>query len=503
MTSIAESLAVRAKSNDKIKTLSFPVALVLVYLVMEYARPANPLFIPMAISIILFAKWTLLSQKRWEPQIVCFIALLGAIAVMVPFATNNFSAFLGLRTMAVQLICIAVPMMHFVDTLPRLALVTNTMVGIFTYLGMFAILLGGRGPGGHVGDENDVAIVLITFMPLAIVSAMAAKSQMQKVLFGGAFAIMCAGVVASMSRGGFLGFAAMLGYGFWLSPNKMQIAVIGLVLVVGLALLAPAEYWDEVASIGYEIENEDMNAGTGAMRRVYWGIARQMFYANPFFGVGIGNFSWSAGDYQGSKIEEEAERLFTGQEVHSLYFQVLSELGLAGVVLFALILWFNRRDLREVYASVNHLLRLAKNKLPGRFGALNGLSTEKVAQQDEWPNSKMGHSGWTSVPDNGLDRNAVRDIEHLLYYSRAIEAGLIGFLVSGMFISVFTYPHFWVLTALIISLKHITRDQMRQLQEAKILPGPSTGRMSFGRRERHMHHDPRKASVPANQERRS
>ena len=131
MTSISESIAVRAKSNDKIKTASFPVVLILVYMVMEYARPANPLFIPMAISIILFAKWALVSQKKWEPQMTCFILLLVSIAIMVPFATNNFSAFLGLRTMAIQLICIAVPMMHFVDTLPRLALVTNRGVKVY------------------------------------------------------------------------------------------------------------------------------------------------------------------------------------------------------------------------------------------------------------------------------------------------------------------------------------------------------------------------------------
>jgi hypothetical protein len=309
---------------------------------------------------------------------------------------------------------------------------------------------------------------------------------MQKLLFGGAFGIMALGVAATLSRGGFLGFAAMLGYGFWLSPNKLQIAVIGLVLLVGLALLAPAEYWEEIASIGYEMENEDMHAGTGAMRRVYWGIARQMFYANPLFGVGIGNFSWSAGDYQGSKIEEEAERLFTGQEVHSLYFQVLSELGSAGVVLFGLILWFNRKDLREVYQSANQVVRHAKNRLSGRFGALNGLSAGKVPRRDEAPNSNRGHSSWPPAPANGLDRRVVRDVEHLLYYSRAIEAGLIGFLVSGMFISVFTYPHFWVLTALIVSLKHITRDQIRQLQEATNLPESSTGRVSLRSRQPHL-----------------
>lgn len=441
------------------KTLTLVVGLIVVYLIMEYARPANPLFIPMAISIVLFAKWVALKDKHWDPQVVCFVVLLASIAVMVPFARNTFSALMDFRGMATELMCIAVPVMHFVNTLPRLALVADCLIGVLCYISIFAILSAGRGPGGHVGDENDVAIALVTFMPLALVSAAMAKTTMRRVLSGCAFLIMAAGVVATMSRGGALGLAAMLSYGFWLSPQKMRTALIALVFVIGAAAFAPGEYWAELASIGYEIENQDMNAGTGALRREYWAIARQMFYSNPLFGVGIGNFKWTAGEYQTERQLEQSERVFTGQECHSLYFQVLSEVGLAGMVLFLLILWFNRRDAKYVNAVLEPLLYKENGlAVKGLWAANKSSGTSRGAEGNGTNQMPKAPEGSTSKAEPDVSK--AHDLKHLFYYARAIEAGLIGFCVSGIFLSVFTYPHFWLLTALIVALKRIVQDQI-------------------------------------------
>ena len=59
-------------SAPKVERLGFPFLLILLYLILEYARPANPMKIPMIISIILFFMWTTLPEKNWSPQIICF-----------------------------------------------------------------------------------------------------------------------------------------------------------------------------------------------------------------------------------------------------------------------------------------------------------------------------------------------------------------------------------------------------------------------------------------------
>lgn len=471
-TSVADSSPRRVGLGEKTTAMSLTIGLIMVYMVMEYARPANPLFIPMVIAIILFIQWVQSPHKQWESQIKCYFVLLGVIAVMVPFATNNFSAFMEFRVMVVQLLCVSVPIMHFVNSLPKFALVINTILVSFVYVAAVAIISGGKGPGGHIGDENDVAIALVTFMPFAVVSVILSKSMVKKVLFGVIFGIMAAGVVASMSRGGFLGFAAMLLYGFWLSPQKLRTALIGLILALGLAVLAPEEYWTEMGTIGAEVENQDENAGTGALRRVYWAIARQMFYANPIFGVGVANFKWSVGDYQSDEQFSQVGRIFTGQECHSLYFSVLAELGLSGFVMFLLILWFNRKDLKEVYANTSSYIQQAKTQMLGKGGmfAAQVLKTRIAGGVVVSSGRRFGLADSASVRSSQGD---LHDMERLLYYSHATEAGLIGFLVSGVFLSVFTYPHFWIITALVVSLKHILRKRIEEIEASMGLNSPT------------------------------
>jgi hypothetical protein len=49
-----------------------------------------------------------------------------------------------------------------------------------------------------------------------------------------------------------------------------------------------------------------------------------------------------------------------------------------------------------------------------------------------------------------VDVGAMQEVGHL---SLAMEASLIGYLVSGIFISVFYYPSFWILSAFVVALR--------------------------------------------------
>lgn len=81
--------------QDRSKQIGFPFFLIVVYLFMEYARPANPMHIPMVLSTILLLNWVFIAKKVWNRQIICLLILLAIIAVMGPFAINNYSVFWG------------------------------------------------------------------------------------------------------------------------------------------------------------------------------------------------------------------------------------------------------------------------------------------------------------------------------------------------------------------------------------------------------------------------
>ena len=87
--------------------LGVPFLLLLVWIWFEYARPSNPMGIPLLISATLAIGWLMSKDRRWSRQSTLLCAFLGVMAVGVPTATNTFSAFWSLYGMATVLLCIA------------------------------------------------------------------------------------------------------------------------------------------------------------------------------------------------------------------------------------------------------------------------------------------------------------------------------------------------------------------------------------------------------------
>lgn len=431
-------------------TFSFPMVMYLVYLGMEYMRPPNPMGIPLMISIALVVVWLSQPKKIWATQFYCFFALEAVIAVMGPFAENNYNVFMWFRNLGVLLICIVIPLVHVVNTERRFSVFIEGITVVMVYLGLYAITHGGRGPGGHVGDENDTSLALNSFIPLVFLSMFLAKTVLQRVLYGFAVGIMVLGVAATMSRGGFIGLVAALGYCFFLTPSKGKTLALGFVMVLILIPLAPEKYWDEIASIGTEAGNEDPQKGTGALRREYWQTAREMFKANPIFGVGAGNFQWEVGNYQTPDQFERLGRSLDGQECHSVYFATLAELGGAGFGLFLLIIWYNIQDLNGMLQRKKLLtLHQVGKREPVRSARVNPLFANAAPG---WPR-RLIESVEEPLGNGPIEQS------RLTLYAHGLRGGLLGFLVSGVFLSAFGYPPFWLLTGLIIALKVISTSQ--------------------------------------------
>ncbi|MEQ1847687.1 MAG: O-antigen ligase family protein, partial [Nitrospira sp.] len=412
--------------------------------------PPNPMGIPLVISIALVFVWLSQPKKIWAPQFYCFFALEAVIAVMGPFAENNYNVFMWFRNLGVLLICIVIPLVHVVNTERRFSVFIGGITVVMVYLGLYAITHGGRGPGGHVGDENDTSLALNSFIPLVFLSMFLAKTVLQRILYGLAVGIMVLGVAATMSRGGFIGLVAALGYCFFLTPSKAKTLALGFVMVLILIPLAPDKYWDEIASIGTEAGNEDPRKGTGALRREYWQTAREMFKANPIFGVGAGNFQWEVGNYQTPDQFERLGRSLDGQECQSVYFATLAEIGGAGFGLFLAILWYNVRDLGGMITAKQPLT--SDHKWIGSFDRLAPVKALSVDSAVRLHQSQ-------SVPVEEPARIGSIEQSRLTLYAHGLRGGILGFLVSGIFLSAFGYPPFWLLTGLVVALKVISAPQ--------------------------------------------
>jgi O-antigen ligase len=137
-----------------------------------------------------------------------------------------------------------------------------------------------------------------------------------------------------------------------------------------------------------------------------------MFLSNPIIGVGQENFPWTSQRYEAGKTFNT--RSFAGRAAHSMYFQLFPELGLVGAGILGAMLFYTLRDLRRV---------------------------------DRFSRSYREASG-TSEEENEQIRSA-------FYYACAMEASMIGFLVSSVFISTLYYPSFWVMMAFSVALRNV------------------------------------------------
>ncbi len=401
--------------------LGVPFFLLLLYPVFDYGRPPNPMGIPMVISIVLALAWIASPAKKANAQIVCFLLLIAALTIGSLGAVNHGSAYFAVLSMAIILLCICSPLIHFVDSLRKVKIFVNLLIAVFLYVGLWAVMSGGNGPAGSGGgqDENYTSAMMCMAIPLAYFSLPLTKSRVVKLCYVVALGVFVAAVVVSSSRGGFLGLIGAALFCALYSPRKKR-AFAGLLVGAALALaVAGPSYWEEMETI------TDTKESTADMRLELWTIAARMFAHNPLFGVGPGNFRWNAGTYQSAEqVEKFGRELTYSVLVHSTYFEILSEWGLVGTILFATI-----------------LIRT--------FGNLRRLRS--AAARHSEPPSSVPASAW---PERS-------NAQQVRFYSLALSGCLVGYLIPAAFVSFTYFSHFWVIAALAAALDKIVKDTAR------------------------------------------
>jgi O-antigen ligase len=239
--------------------------------------------------------------------------------------------------------------------------------------------------GTFLGDGNDYSLSMCILIPCMIEVALSATSVFRKLLSWGTVAVIILAIIATQSRGGTLGIAAVMSY-LWFRSSRKLVSAVAIAMVGGLVVLyAPAQYYQRMGTVtGMSID------GSAQGRLDAWSGAIGMGIKNPILGVGIGQFSarW-------------------GKTTHSTYLLAFGEMGFPGLICVLVLIIGNLR---------------ANAKL--RKELLAQVRTKQVG--GKW--------------------QAIRRLDLL-------NAGLVGFAVTGVFLSATYYPHMYVLTALLISAR--------------------------------------------------
>lgn len=217
------------------------------------------------------------------------------------------------------------------------------------------------------------------------------------------------------------------------------VMIIGALMFVIAAsvLFDSGAYWDEMATINHSLHDEK-SEGRHFLRKK----ALELYAVNPVFGVGPKNFGPSL-----ATVTSESEAMARGMHLaqywtrvtHSVYFEILSELGTVGAVAFLSILTSFWRKNRQLQKACKKFMN--EGQLGGEQSALS--------------------------------------IARKLYYScLALEAAMVSYLVSANFYDLMFY-HWFVDFVILNSMLYLfaTKEGFL-LQRARVAVAPMFSRAS-------------------------
>ena len=414
--------------------LTWPFLIVLAYFFVDFARPQS--WVP-PLGVIkpgMFALGggllTLLIRRDlfyFPTRAKLMVAFLVLMAIGTPFATNRYWAFITTKDFALLLFGAVLPLMSFVDTYSRLKRLASFFILIHIPLALYGITHSGFGIGSFLGDENDFCLAINIVVPYVLFSFYYVRSRSLKIALLLTLGLMLLAITASKSRGGFVGLVAVAVYAWLASPRKLATLVLMVVVSVPVLALVPDSYWDEIKTIETSTENDD----TGAQRLYLWGLAWTMFKnENPILGVGPTNFQWNSHKYESEEQQNKGLHVW-GKGAHSLYFTLLPEEGLVGVALFLSILF--------VCFKESHLIRRAYKK----------------------------HAREGTLPTEQLQRLYIVNV-----LTRANDAALVAYLVTGAFLSVLYYPHLWLQAGFGVALKRTSDELIKRYAQQPVKVAP-------------------------------
>lgn len=202
--------------------------------------------------------------------------------------------------------------------------------------------VGGVGEG-LFGNPNEVALFLVTLIPVTTALAFGSRSFMGKAAYAAATLLMLAAVVVTFSRGGSLGLAAALGVMAWKMGRRNRLTVLIVVLACGAMLLVIAPSNFSLRLLSVFIPSLDP-VGSSDMRRQLlwqsvWTAAR-----HPLLGIGMGNFPLVS---------------LRSLVSHNSYTQVAAEMGLPALAVYMLF----------VLTPLKGLSRIERETYEGRKGS--------------------------------------------------------------------------------------------------------------------------------------
>jgi O-antigen ligase len=257
-----------------------------------------------------------------------------------------------------------------------LGAVMTGLVGLWAFSQeRFLVLLGSVfRASGLAGNPNELAIVMVTVIPISAYMVGAVRRKAARAFFAAAIVVLVAANLVTLARTGLLGM--LLVFLLIAVRERRRLWVkLGVVLFLALLpLLIPPEFWLRIAGGGMFSGDYSSMVRTGAMRA---GV--RMFAENPITGVGLGAYLGKSTQY--------GDIIFP-LVAHNMFLHVLAENGILGLTAMLFVIGSSLRNmiLAERIAERNSaLFYLARGYQVAYVAFLfSGLFTSIQFNQSFW-----------------------------------------------------------------------------------------------------------------------
>jgi O-antigen ligase len=313
--------------------------------------PALVVFIAPFVVAVLLSQVNSISPSASFKQVLrvveWFVLLPIALSVIIPDA--RFQRFAGLMLMLV-------PCLFSIDGIYEYFNNGQTLSGI---LGISVPIpegsesqirhtfdISGRA-GSSFGGAQGLAMYLVMTMGFSIAHFFYCSETWLKRLALFCFLLSIGGLAVAQSRGGFIGAFAVV-VAIVLTVNRrlrVPIIMIGLTtLAIGLGFLGNWSEWD--GTIAGLVPGGRPEAVLD--RLILWNVVWDVFYENPFLGVGLGNFRDA---FFANEAWLHVELAYPSLHAHSTYLELLADTGAIGLFAFLLFLLLTTRRLLVLWET--------------------------------------------------------------------------------------------------------------------------------------------------------
>jgi putative inorganic carbon (hco3(-)) transporter len=377
---------------------------------------------------------------RLSPEILGVAAMAAVMLFTVPFSVWPGGALGTFTDVYFKVVLVFILMVNSVRGVRTLRWFTWLILaamgyvaarGVMDYVTGNNLIKGERLHGsisGLMGNPNDLAMNMVTFLPLAAVIALARGRAVPRLIAGVIAMLMMATILFTKSRAGLLGLAAAL-FVLVLEARKLRpgLGVAAVVAMLAATPFMPSWFWTRLASITNAEQDE---SGSRQARKDLMWEGWQTFVDHPVFGVGAGQF----------KNYNPPGRLEPWRETHNVLLQVAAELGVFGLIAFLFLLWQAFRTLRWT----RRMFGLARTRARPPTGPPGAIPVTDAFRPEE--------RAWMRM------------------HTAAMSASLVGWIVCAQFASVGYYWTFYYLFALIVAGRELTTDRIIAAHKASHPP---------------------------------